>query len=506
MSNNQHEADIYQCPLAKPVEATQLTIGDLHANAMFFLYFLAEKGIVKISDAHYECLKNIYLKHPASAPDREPSEQPLTSEDIIQFNQIIDGLEADAKPLVRLIGDEICDRGQNDYFIFKILKKLKQSNIPYEILLSNHSIEFLIAYEYLVGNDVANLGAPNIDFSGQAKSLNNMRMLIQEGLITREEMDELVNDVYKPGLKLLSYSISGNDITLYSHAGIDLKTIRYMALKFRQYGVVYQDASIEELAHTIDAINEVFAEHVRLGMVHQLPVNLTARPNSKEDPITFALWNREYSGLKRDKAHKGYNVFYVHGHDSQEPTHENIINLDGVLAKGIAANIGDYNSRIFATKGGPLPGVANDIAEAKLHSRHQAILNKIDAIFASLQNMVGKENYHNSKEALDKAGKLITDLQKARDTYEEQLKNGVPYLKAGFQFKRKCEHAIEDVRTVLERDLGWGDFLTNLLKALMNAVIQIFTSNPNALFTASRSKAGVTLDHMEVELNLKRSL
>ncbi|KTD57276.1 Dot/Icm T4SS effector Wip [Legionella shakespearei] len=505
MTNNQHEADIYQCPLATPVDATQFTVGDLHANSMLFLYFLAEKGIVKISDAHYERLKNIYLKHPASAPDREPSEQPLASEDIIEFNQIIDGLEAGEKPLVRLIGDEICDRGQNDYFIFKILKKLKQSGIPYEILLSNHSIEFLIAYEYLIGNDVTNLGAPNINFSGQAKSLNNMRMLIQEGLITREEIDELVKDVYKPGLRLLSYSISGNDITLYSHAGIDLKTIRYMALKFRQYGVVYQDGSIEELARTIDAINEVFAEHVRLGMVHQLPVNLTLRPNAKDDPITFALWNREYSELKRNKQHKGYNVFYVHGHDSQEPTHENIINLDGVLAKGIAANIGDYTGRVFATNGGPLSGVANEIAEAKLHARHQVILNKIDAIFAELQNRIGKENQHNNTEALDKAGKLITALQKARDKYEEQLKNGIPYLKAGFQFKRKCEHAIEDVRTVLERDLGWGDFLTNLLKTLMNVVIQVFTSNPNALFTANRSKAAVALDQMEVDLNLKHS-
>lgn len=496
MTNNQHEADIYQCPVAKPVDATQLTIGDLHANSMLFLYFLVEKGIVKTSDVDYQRLKNIYLKHPSSAPDRESSEQPLSAEDIIEFNQIIDGLDTGVKPFVRLIGDEICDRGQNDYFIFKMLKKLKQSGIPYEILLSNHSIEFLIAYEYLIGNDVANLGAPNINFSGQAKSLNNMRMLIQEGLITREEIDELVKDVYKPALKLLSYSISGNDITLYSHAGIDLKTIRYMALKFREYGVVYQDGTIEELARTIDAINEVFAEHVRLGIVHQLPVNLTVRPNAKDDPITFALWNRDYSELKRNKKHKGYNVFYVHGHDSQEATHENITNLDGVLAKGIAAHIGDYNSRIFATNGAPL-------SETKLYIRHQTILNKIDAIFAELHDKIGTENHHHSKEALDKAGKLVTALHKARDNYEEQLKSGISYLKAGTLFKRKCEHAIEDVRNVLERDLGWGDFLGNWLKTLVNTIIQVFTSNPNALFTVNRSKAALALDHMAVELNLK---
>lgn len=490
-----------------PTDATQITIGDLHANAMLFLYFLAEKGVIKISDAHYERLKNIYLKNPTLSSERDESEVPLSQEDILEFNTIIDELEVGEKPLVRLIGDEICDRGQNDYFIFKILNKLKKSGVPTEILLSNHGIEFLIPYENL-SDDVSELGAPNINFFGQARSLNNMRMLIQEGLITREEVDELVKEVYGPNLKLISYSIDQNDITIYSHAGIDLETIRFMALKFRDFGVVYNDDSIEDLARTIDAINDVFAEHVKSGTVHKLPVNLTAPPNAEEDPVTFALWNREYSGLKRNKEHKGYNVFYVHGHDSQEPTHENIINLDGVLAKGVAANEGEYHNRVFETKGGPLSELKNGLSgvqSLKENPRHKVVLKKIDTALTDLQNKIGKENHHHNTEALEQAVKLLTALQYARNTYEEQLQKGVTTFIAGQAFKKDCEVAIGDARDVLERDLGWGAYLKNLLKTLVNAVIQIFTSNPNALFSLTKAEAGLALDQMETDLNLKHS-
>jgi hypothetical protein len=64
---------------------------------------------------------------------------------------------------------------------------------------------------------------------------------------------------------------------------------------------------------------------------------------------------------------------------------------------------------------------------------------------------------------------------------------------AEIQFKRQCETAIRDAKPVLSRDLGWGDFLTNLLKEIANTFISVFTANPHALFTPARS---ASLEHV----------
>ena len=57
-----NEVNIYECPAAEITNATQLCIGDLHANAMFLMHFLVSNGVVKISADKYEQLKKIYLK------------------------------------------------------------------------------------------------------------------------------------------------------------------------------------------------------------------------------------------------------------------------------------------------------------------------------------------------------------------------------------------------------------------------------------------------------------
>ena len=90
----------------------QATIGDLHANAMKFIYFLVAEGIFDISDAHYRALSNIYQKDITTTSDD------VLRADIVTFNDIIDnGLRLKNPTFIRLIGDEVGDRGQNDYFI-----------------------------------------------------------------------------------------------------------------------------------------------------------------------------------------------------------------------------------------------------------------------------------------------------------------------------------------------------------------------------------------------------
>ncbi|MGC1183274.1 Dot/Icm T4SS effector Wip [Legionella sp.] len=320
-----YDVDIYKCPTAELINATQLTLGDLHANAMFLMHFLVSSGVVKISDEQYNQLKDIYLK------------EQLEKCDIEKFNGIIEELEIDEKPLIRLMGDEICDRGQNDYFIFKILNKLKKSEVQIEIILSNHGIEFLIPFE-----NKRKLHSSHFANYGISKSMDNMQTLIEQGVITKEEVDTLVNECYLPNLKLISYSLHNTSITLYSHAGIGLETIQALAQKFKREGVVYKDDTAEELAQLIEAINSVFVNHVKAKTVHTLPVNHANPRSYKNDPVTFLIWNRRYDILKRDEKHKGYSLYFVHGHDPHEFSTKNIFNMDNIYFKGVTSHMGTY--------------------------------------------------------------------------------------------------------------------------------------------------------------------
>lgn len=328
--------DIYTCPTAEITNATEISIGDLHANAMFLMHFLVINGVIYISDEKYFLLKNIYIK-----PQLD-----LTRSDIEAFNMIIDESIIGAKPLIRLLGDEICDRGQNDYFIFKILDKLKKSDVQIEILLSNHGIEFLLRYEMeeeLIAHHIR---------SDQSGSMCSMKNLIDRHVITYDELDALVNPSYLPSLKLMSYSLHDNNITLYSHAGIGLETIQAFAAKFRDEGVVYQDDTAADLGQTIDAINFVFAKYVNLGAFHTLTLVINKLHNVEHDPINFLIWNRNYRNLQRDKVHNGYQLYFVHGHDSKESSHHNIFNLDNPCFKSADANWGTY--AILGAREGPV--------------------------------------------------------------------------------------------------------------------------------------------------------
>lgn len=71
----------------------------------------------------------------------------IDKECLIQFNTILDRIVFEKGRMIRLLGDELADRGANDYFTLKLLEKLQLNKVPVEILLSNHSVEFIESYE-----------------------------------------------------------------------------------------------------------------------------------------------------------------------------------------------------------------------------------------------------------------------------------------------------------------------------------------------------------------------
>ena len=68
-------------------------------------------------------------------------------------------------------------------------------------------------------------------------------------------------------------------------------------------------------------------------------------------------------------------------------------------------------------------------------------------------------------------------------------------------FKNTCKEAITEASTVLENDLGLGDYLQNLLKRLYNGVASLVTSNPHRFYTPVKSESIVEVQKAEKELD-----
>lgn len=158
------EADLNICPRAINHPHSHVSIGDIHGNALKLIYTLIEEGVLHLSPNQYGALRDIYYK----------STDKLTSEDLAKFRQIITEARINKKRAITLIGDELADRGQNDYFTLLVLKKLHNENTDINIMLSNHSVEFIRDYEKEQFTGQYKL------LAGQGASLKGMHTLIKK--------------------------------------------------------------------------------------------------------------------------------------------------------------------------------------------------------------------------------------------------------------------------------------------------------------------------------------
>jgi len=308
----------------------EFSIGDLHANAMGFLHFLIRQNILVLNQGKtdYEILKKIYIKQANDLKDA----------DFKLFKIILDKAKINPIKLIRLIGDELCDRGMNDYFILQIFEKIVTSGTKIETLLSNHGGDFIIAYEkYKTGIDKSFCQYMNA--AGQfSQSMRNLKKTLDNKVIEENKLIQIVENYYKPCVKLLSYTLhkEENKISIYSHAGIGLNTIESLAIKFK---VPFNEKTIEELADTIDKINLKFKEHINNDTFHTLvdKTSIKERIHQTTNPIEFIMWNRQYNKIQRSEQHPkyGYHIDFIHGHDSTEQSRKNVINLDTVRGKAL---------------------------------------------------------------------------------------------------------------------------------------------------------------------------
>lgn len=259
-----------------------------------------------------------------------------------EFNVFLSLLEINDKSvLVRLIGDELADRGGNDYFTLRLLDFLHRQGVKVTITISNHSNEFITAYENLFKkeglvplNDIGNKQKP---------SFFGLKLLYEQELVSQKEIKKLVNTAYKPTLKILDYTLSETGITLFSHAPVRFDVIKAIATHL---GVIYNDSSKEALSETIDKINIKFAEIVKKNQVRDfcsLPdkTEIRSEDMSKEEikikPLVHIIWNRWNESKDtvdaRPSLVNNFEVTYCHGHDSCKSKYAHIINLDTLCGK-----------------------------------------------------------------------------------------------------------------------------------------------------------------------------
>jgi hypothetical protein len=200
----------------------------------------------------------------------------------------------------------------------------------------DHSFEFIQAYERRLDFQPFILNGPFVS------SLLNLNFLVTNNIISRQEILELTAKSYKHYLRAISYSLNQDktEITIYSHAGIGLNTIKYLAIKLE---VTYDDSTTSKLAETIDNINSAFQERVQTNNVSD-PDNLPATLDPTTHPLEFIMYNRCYDNLDRPSEQHNYQLNYVHGHDSNEPTSGHIYNLDNLLGKSMEYHIGEYTA------------------------------------------------------------------------------------------------------------------------------------------------------------------
>lgn len=343
--------------------STDITIGDLHANALLLLYFLVSQGIVEMSPDDYVLFSELYT-HSELQPRMQglfgksalifsslQSKKKL--EDInAQFNQLIGSIKViDTKKLIRFIGDELVDRGVSDYFILKLFEMLHAQGANFEILLSNHGVEFIEACERFKekGNELI---APRISIIEHGNSMIALKKSIAAGAVTHEEVLDMYHRVYKKHLKLISYSVDvqSNEIHVFSHAPIGINHIQGLANKF---SVPYLANSAIELAQTIDAINAAFSEKITANEVHSLYTHemMTKgysgkKLDDKEEVVAATVWGREYQSIVRTAS--GFKVIFIHGHDSKDHEEKIHVTLNEALGQ-FNAYQGEF--QVYSTDG-----------------------------------------------------------------------------------------------------------------------------------------------------------
>lgn len=309
------EVDLYVYPQRLRTESgAQITLGDLHGNCIKLLFVLLKHGIADgIDESEYQRLVKIYKKK--LTPHKKGLE--YSQKYINEFICLVNKLHFNPDIKIRLLGDELADRGSNDLLTLILLQVMREKDANLEIVYSNHGLWFLQSYAQDFKQSHPG-GHPS-----QYKSLSQLEKAIDLDIVSLEEVQQIVTDAYFPVLKLISYSLNhaNDEISIFSHAPIEIAMLKALSETF---GVDFDDTTASALAQTIDALNEAFQTAL---LCHSL-----AKLIEPESMVYDFVWNRHsFSVLNRYSEYNDYQINYIHGHDDGGSQAHHIFNMNNYL-------------------------------------------------------------------------------------------------------------------------------------------------------------------------------
>lgn len=450
-----------------PLEG-EVTIGDLHGNALKLLFILITHGIATgLTEDDYATLVWIY----------QTRVDQLTQCALQQFDEIVSRIVFKTHLLIRLIGDELADRGSNDYFTLKIIDQMHKGKVPFEILLSNHGLDFISVYER---GDRFDQGV--LQFC-HAASMQNLQGLIDRKLVSRQTISDIVEQSYKPALRILSYSLSSDRqaITIYSHAPIGWNAMR--ALYKRLRGDVCQYNTALDVAKIITTIQETFKTYVFEKKIHTLcdanVIQQFYRSTSvrcDKDPVSYILWNRSPSLDRQSLANHSVNFVHGHHNDNQtakvESTPEmTVYNLDETLGKD-PSNLEGALSFLHSPPGTPKDQVPFLVLLQDIKSKKEGL---------------GSAGFKTAKDAADALHQALDIAFKALNDKDNPI--GLD------KFKTTCNEAINKARPVLAEYRGWNLILIHVLLVVMTiGIAPLVNKGLNGRFTFFKTDSERRLD------------
>ncbi len=329
-----------------------VTVGDMHGNTLKLLNFLLRYNVITMNKEAFDSFVSPYrFGRSDSAPEAVK-------------------MQCDPNQAFRLIGDELCDRGKNDYITISLLQHLHEKHNNFSILCSNHGFEFM---RYACASKATD---PKIS----SDSFNNYKAyckLIE--IDPRTYAKSFCNDVYFKYLKLVDYEMVEGDHVIYAHAPVSIAMLLGVAEilgvdNFSSYckksdtsfldnghlNLATEINSFSQLPKLIEAINTEFllfvrgekqineqdiftmitgskgSDHRQASVRRRQDKKSTLSPDtiSRDNVLELILWNGDFSIYEHPNALPA-NVRFVHGHTKTPKAFKSdkVLNLDTSVGK-----------------------------------------------------------------------------------------------------------------------------------------------------------------------------
>lgn len=352
LNEHPYRVDIYVHPPVVPAKSgSVIAIGDMHGNAMKLISSLIYHGAASgLTEEEYHDLATIY---------KMPVEN-LTEEDLDRFDELVGKMTFKQDIRYILMGDELADRGNNDYFTLKVIEAMDKKNMNFDILQSNHGAAFLQGFE-----------SKDIDFSETGlgdQSISSMRLkLLTTGidgnppLRTKESVSSMIKNSHQKHVKLIDYQefIDENGtkgLVFYTHAPYSIDMMIKLAPKL---GIVVNEddlKTVEGITALIDKINGGYQQKLKEGKGSELFLQNEenklfdgkGKKFSENDVALPLIWSRRVDvDLQKDPEFNGIPVRWRVGHIgdddiSDKNPHAGNLDKNNNLGKGATDNRGEY--------------------------------------------------------------------------------------------------------------------------------------------------------------------